>query len=118
MFILTFDKSVFLCFDPQHCNSEAYCQHWHGLGALDKVHRPVLVGRKQILSAEGIIISLESASLSVFSILKQLGYFFRILLLYHHRRKIFLNLRNLSINSVMPFEQDKDKDKAAFFIET
>lgn len=71
-----------------------------------------------ILSAEGIIISLESASLSVFSILKQLGYFFRILLLYHHRRKIFLNLRNLSINSVMPFEQDKDKDKAAFFIET
>lgn len=58
------------------CNSEVHCQHWHGVAALDRVHKPVLVGRKQILSAEGIIISLEWASLSIFSISKQLGYFF------------------------------------------
>lgn len=57
--MITFNKSVFLCFDPLCCNSEVHCQHWHGVAALDRIHRPVLVGRKQILSAEGIIISLE-----------------------------------------------------------
>ena len=58
------------------------------VAALDRIPRPVLVGRKQILS-DGIIISLEWVSLSTFFYFETIGLFLERLLLHHHRRKIF-----------------------------
>ena len=58
------------------------------VAALDRSHRPVLVGRKQILS-EGIIISLEWVSLSTYFYFETIGLFLERLLLHHHQRRIF-----------------------------
>jgi hypothetical protein len=69
------------------------------VAALDGVHRSVLLGKKQILSVEGITVSLEWVSLSVFSLLKQLGCFFGRVFLYHYRRFS----KHLGINSLLLF---------------